>query len=136
MFAFNYCGWFSIYFHFPARVHQSCYIYSYYWSRVKKSQISFSDTGKAHVPFFTLTHTHARTQLFIYTDSCKDILYYYTQVVKIYCTSVHTTHINRTHQRTFHFIYIDSCTDIMSFCTQLVQMDCTSVYTTVHCCTT
>ena len=81
-----------------------------------------------------VNRTYSRTYWFIYIDSRIDILYYYTQLVLMNCTSVYTTHINgiHTHTRTLHFIYIDSCTDILYYCTHLVQMDSTFVYTTVH----
>jgi hypothetical protein len=70
------------------------------------------DTGKAHVRPRTphqhmyekiTTHvnrTYSRTYWFIYIDSRTDILYYYTQLVLMKCTSVYTTHINGIHTHT------------------------------------
>ena len=40
-----------------------------------------------------VNRTYSRTYWFIYIDSCTDILYYYTQLVLMNCTSVYTTHI-------------------------------------------
>ena len=70
------------------------------WFKIKKFQISFPDTGKAHVrprtPHLCMrkrtTHvnrTYSRTYQFIYIDSHTDILYYYTQLV-LHCTTVHS----------------------------------------------
>ena len=57
------------------------------------------------VIFIYRTHTHT---LYIYLDSCADILYYCTQLVQMQCCSVFTIHINGIdkHTWTLHFIYI------------------------------
>ena len=63
----------------------------------------FPSTGKAHVRPRT---PHQCKQdiltdiLVIYIDSHTDILYYYTQLVLMNCTSVYTTHINGIHTHT------------------------------------
>ena len=40
-----------------------------------------------------VNRTYSRTYWFIYRDSRTEILYYYTQLVLMNCTSVYTTHI-------------------------------------------
>ena len=105
-----------------------------YQLKINKNS-KFPSTGKAHVRPRT---PHQCKQdiltdiLVIYIDSHTDILYYYTQLVLMNCTSVHTIHINGIHTHTDIVLYIDSCTDILYYCTHLVQMDSTFVYTTVH----
>ena len=57
--------------------------------------------------------THTDIALYIYLDSCTDIMYHCTQLVQMKCTSANKTHINGTHTHTFHCIYIYSFTDLL-----------------------
>jgi hypothetical protein len=58
-----------------------------------------------------VNRTYSQTYWFIYLDSRTDILYFYTQLVLMNCTSVYTTHINGIHTHThghctlYRFLY-------------------------------
>ena len=85
-----------------------------------------------------VTRTYSQTYRFIYIDSRTDILYYYTQLVLMNCTSVYTTHINGIHTHThtdialyiYRFLYrytvllYTSCTDGLYLCVH----NCTLLY--------
>ena len=69
-------------------------------SKIKKSQISFPNTGKAHVPIYSYKQdTHTNTALFIYR-----FIYRYTELLYTTCTDAWIC-----------------CTDVHFYCTSVLS---------------
>jgi hypothetical protein len=107
-----FCDWLTILrlYWRQVAVHCSAYSWTVYTECTSKhlGQAKCEHTDSTNAQYTTsmyeksTTHvnrTYSRTYWFIYIDSRTDILYYYTQLVLMKCTSVYTTHINgiRTH---------------------------------------
>jgi hypothetical protein len=90
--------------------------------------LSYTTCTSVYTPHMNGTHTWTLHK--IYIDSCKDILYYCTQLD---CTSVYTTSVQVdntfTHLRCTHFAWI-SCTAEHLYCSQVtVRLYCKLVLT-------
>ena len=113
-----------------------------------RNQISFPDTGKAHVrpqtPHTDVNRTHSRTYRFIYVDSHTDTVLLYTSCTDglYFCVHYCTTwHYLNMHLWCTHYDWI-SCTAVCLYCSpvsvhlycQLVlSNECTSKITFMNC---